>query len=345
MVFVSHLQFIDNSNPILYKCYQEVFKEGFLGVSFFFILSGFILSVNYVQKINERQISNREFWVARIARIYPLHLFTMFLALPPSFDEIFVDMGLWLSRFFTHLFLVQSFVPNSDIYFSLNMPSWSISNEFFFYLMFPLLVVFYRLYHWGKWLLLLFVLCIPLAIWLMPVAYTHKLFYINPFFRIADFILGILLYYLFKKVQNQSWTSSISTCTWLEWLSIGFFVLLFVFHKQVPIQYRYSAYYWPAMLGIIFIFAFQVGFVSRLLSNSTMILLGEISFGFYMLHQLVIRYFQFLNDRLQIIQNQYMMAGIMLLITILGSYITYRWIELPSNKRIKAWYKNQLTKV
>ena len=66
MVFGAHCYVIDNHFDI------HFFKEGFVGVSFFFMLSGFIIAYNYQKKFSENKITKRTFWVARIARIYPL---------------------------------------------------------------------------------------------------------------------------------------------------------------------------------------------------------------------------------------------------------------------------------
>ena len=74
MVFGAHCYVIDNHFDI------HFFKEGFVGVSFFFMLSGFIIAYNYQKKFSENKITKRTFWVVRIARIYPLHWLTLLIA-------------------------------------------------------------------------------------------------------------------------------------------------------------------------------------------------------------------------------------------------------------------------
>ena len=74
MVFGAHCYVLDTSFD------AHFFKEGFVGVSFFFVLSGFIIAYNYQEKLLTKTTTKRTFWVARIARIYPLHLLTLLIA-------------------------------------------------------------------------------------------------------------------------------------------------------------------------------------------------------------------------------------------------------------------------
>lgn len=99
MVFGAHCYVIDDFFD------AHFFKEGFVGVSFFFVLSGFILSYNYREKLLERRISRRTFWVARIARIYPLHWLTLFVA-AISGNYVVASGGIdWLKHFLASLTL------------------------------------------------------------------------------------------------------------------------------------------------------------------------------------------------------------------------------------------------
>lgn len=111
MVFGAHCYVVDSGFS------THVFKEGFVGVSFFFILSGFIIAYNYQKRMEERKVSKRQFWVARIARIYPLHVLTLLgVALV---GNLLTPMG-WeegLKHFIPALLLLHPFIPQMDYFF------------------------------------------------------------------------------------------------------------------------------------------------------------------------------------------------------------------------------------
>ena len=134
LVFMSHMNLFPHEEP---GFLWHLFYEGYAGVSFFFMLSGFILAYTYQQRLIDGTATVRSFYVARIARIYPLHLLALFVALfflkffnHPSPTDFF-DLGI-------NTFLLQSFIPGQEFLF--NSVSWSLSDEAFFYALFPLIV-------------------------------------------------------------------------------------------------------------------------------------------------------------------------------------------------------------
>ena len=124
---------------------------GYMGVSFFFVLSGFILVYTY----SDRVVGLREFWQMRFARIYPALFFSLLL-MAPSFFYVCLRMDVpkivpewvWPAAHLklsaiTVLTMVQTWIPQNSL--AWHMPTWSLSNEAFFYFLFPfLLPVFLR---------------------------------------------------------------------------------------------------------------------------------------------------------------------------------------------------------
>ncbi|UOR06755.1 acyltransferase [Hymenobacter aerilatus] len=348
MVFWSHIQFFDQAMyPGYNKLYNNVLSEGYIGVGFFFILSGFILSYNYDDKIINRKISFKKFWVARIARIYPLHIAGSIMAIliivnsVKSSADFFATPALSVSIFLSNITLLHSFIPDVKYFFSYNWVSWSISDELFFYIVFPFIIYFFvknKLLIKFGWVLYLL---IPVLIYYSGHSSydNHKFFYINPFFRIVDFILGINLNQLFKlEIFSRLYKKKISA-TVLEIMSIGMFAGFMYIHEDVPQVYRYSCFYWLPMSLIIFSFAYQNGYLSSLISGYFFVLLGEMSFSFYIFHQLLVRYFVFENNLMVITENPYLLVFAILMTSLFVSYLAHKYIELPCNAYIKNRYK------
>lgn len=313
--------------------YQDVLSHGYIGVSFFFILSGFILTHVYQSKIDGNKKENKKFYMARFARVYPLHLATFFIAIPLMFwGQEINSKGLLLAL--SNATLTQSYLPIKELYFSFNGPSWSICCEVFFYLCFPFLLHFFaslnKMKYYLTGVLVIAIIVLPSFI---DAHWHHGLFYVNPLFRLVDFILGMVLYDIYLNLKTKK---ALVNFTKLEFLVIAIFVLFFTWRDAVAETRLYSAFYWIPMLSIILVFAFQKGKISKLLSHKTAIWLGEISFGFYMLHHLVLRYFLLGNGRFELIANDYLIIIILLFITIAGAAISHKYFEVPINKWIRT---------
>lgn len=335
MVFLSHLWFLKDESPFMRQLYDDIFYEGYIGVSFFFILSGFVLGYSYHHKILNGEIKFSQFWLARWARIYPVHILTLMIAVPLSLNNNAVE---WINRFVLNVFLLQSFVPSKTIYFYFNSVSWSISDEWFFYIMFPFLVFMMLKKKYLKFLAILLLL-VPLALLLVKDSYHEKYFYINPLLRIGDFMLGKMLFRLYNKRREIEYINNRFVANIAEILSLGLLFVFVYYHNVIPQGYRYSCYYWVPMVFLIYTFAYSKGFISDFLSKSTLVYLGEISFTFYMIHMLVLRYYQYLPTKIPLLQKlipaQHSGALVIFAISLVSSMAIHKWYELPLNKYIK----------
>ena len=330
-VFLSHLSFLENSNSYS-KLFNNIFSEGFLGVSFFFILSGFILTYSYESRLRKKTVFIRSFYIARFARIYPMHFVTMIVALTLS-----LIVGNNDNYLLQNSLLIQSFYNDKDIFFSLNAPSWSISDEMFFYIVFPV-VLFFNI---NIRLLILFVL--TAAILYLNVYLDHDnqhyWLYISPIFRFADFLLGIILYSIYRYVKSNF--NNVNG-TILEILSMSIFILFFAYHNYLDISYRYSIYYWLPMFLIILAFAIsgsseKKGFFSKILCNKYLVWLGEISFCFYLIHLIVIRVMSSMMNKLFTDIDLIILSLLCFIVTLIASAFAYKFIEKPLNYKIKEY--------
>ena len=339
MIFLFHLFFWrDSEVKMLNWIYNNILSVGYIGVSFFFILSGFILAYNYQEKILTNKISKKDFYIARFARIYPLHLLTFIIAIPLTFHVFTNNLKLWVIQAVTNLSLTQSLIPVQNINFSFNEPSWSISAESFFYFIFPFLILLTPKLTKKRLFIpfLIFVIAaIPLLVKLVPDRFCPpSLLNINPIVRCLDFIIGIMLYNFYNFIKKKEIKVNYNL---LELFALVLFIFFFLFRHHIPNVYRYSFYYWIPMCYLILVISFQRGFISKILSNNILILLGEISFGFYLFHQLVLRYLQEFSS----IKDDITLTVLAFLLSLLISYLSYRWFETPMNKFIKKRSKKK----
>lgn len=258
-------------------------KAGWVGVSYFFVLSGFVLAWS-----SRPGTSRRQFWWRRLLRVYPLHLASLLLALAGY---------AWASTTWRELIpnvlLVQSWIPRFETFFGINSPSWSLSCELFFYACFPLLhrligrIEPARLWYWVGGVVAV-VICLPaLAYALLPDAPgmpngfpvslgQYWLVYLFPPVRALEFVLGILLA---RIVRTGRWPG-------LRPLPILALTLAcYVLALRVPFLYGLgAATIVPAMLLIPSVVDAELRGRARWLSSRPMVFLGEISFSFYLVH-------------------------------------------------------------
>ncbi|MBO1512371.1 acyltransferase family protein [Metabacillus bambusae] len=314
------------------------YQLGAAGVSFFFVLSGFILTFNYHNKINKLNKTNlKQFYKARFAKIYPLHLLTFLIALPITLlyfnpDRLYLIKLIYMS--IINLSLIQSFSPSSATYFNFNGVSWTLSVEAFFYLTFPFLIFNIRKLkiHNYKFISILLLTIVWIGLFVLNFNLNESnhfliwALHIFPVARLFEFITGIVLGLIFVKTQNN-WSSEKHSIAEIS------AVLLFMVALLISVNLHTGAvrggFFIPVWCILVYIFAHQKGIISRLLSNRLLVYLGEISFSFYMIHQLVIRYY------LQFKFVETYMTVVCFVITLILSALTYRFYEEPLRKWIR----------
>jgi peptidoglycan/LPS O-acetylase OafA/YrhL len=342
-VFLVHLYYL-NEIPYLNVVYNRIFIEGSTGVTFFFILSGFILTYNYYHRMKTLdRYQLKKFYIARVARIYPVHLMTFLISIPLFYSVIKKYPLEYSLKVVTNLTLLQSFIPLKDFYFSFNGVSWSLSNELFFYLLLPFIL--YSISNYTKKFKLTsskLIFC-GIGIWLFAftIVFMFKditihpwLFYILPMFRIIDFTVGIILGLSFISFSNK-YKPNEQSKLWsiFEILSIVLLGVAIYFVPNIPESFHYSVYYLPFMSIIIYIFAHQKGIISRMLSKKQFVFLGEISFSFYMIHQLIINYI----GSISVFRTHLILSSIgAFLASLILSAIIYTYYEIPLRNKIRT---------
>ena len=336
-VYASHLKpFLGGNSKVYDWIYENVLSIPF-GVSFFYILSGFVLSYSYRDKILLRTKKRSEFFIDRLIRIYPLHLITFFLVIPVSEEFYYMgNMFGWIIKLFSQVTLLQSFVPIKSVYFSYNGPSWSLSNALFFYAIFPIVIFILNRLRFRRYVFIitiLFLIILPFLMDQVNQEFNTWIFYVNPLFRSIDFIIGIILFSVYIKTKHYKMSGVVYSL--IEIVSILIFVGYIGAKDLIPEVIRDSYGNWLPLSIIILAFSYGKGFLSnKILNKKVFVLLGNISFGIFIFHGVVLRYFKVANNYLTI-NDPLIIVFITFTLTVVFSFLSAKYIERPLGSKIK----------
>jgi peptidoglycan/LPS O-acetylase OafA/YrhL len=310
-----------------------IIRHGYLGVDVFFMLSGYVLTHVYAGKL-ANAADYFGFIRARLARIYPLHLTTlcvlalMVVALPDFADRYPMQEERWgFTPFLASLFLVQNWAHVLPT--SWNTPAWSLSAEWFAYLIFPL---FLFATQWPRSVI------VPL------------------------FLAGSVLFVLYgaftlKGLPGLGGEGTPGMLRMTCEFAAGCMLARAVANGLRPLPpvadiVALALVLIAAILGGTFTYLVLPGFVlfvllavqesptARVLSRAPIVFLGEISYSIYLIHWILIQVSRwFLADRLAGTPWQAMWNIGLVLVCIGISTLTYRWIERPA----RAWGRSSRT--
>jgi peptidoglycan/LPS O-acetylase OafA/YrhL len=349
VIFHSNLMLM----PFMPQGSVNVITAGWLWVDFFFVLSGFIISYVYAD-IFKDVFTGASYWKylkARFARVYPLHFITMIwcaigaaitihyaTSMHPFFADMINPAAVIPSAFFLHSLGLYISAP-------LNTPSWSLSTEWWIYMIFPVLVpIFYRLNSLGK-------ILAAVAIGGLFVFIKYYLSSLHPFYPgapptlnlIVDFgifrcLAGFLLGMLAFKVYVDKTAMQLFRQTWV-------FITLFaglLLAMQFGTEDLLVVCFFPF---VILAAAHNRTGVEHLLKAPVLQRLGDWSFSIYMVHVPIMYIFwiyqtiqhptmfeQFPPEQIE--PPNYVLGGLFCAIVVgltLGvAYLTYRYIEVPA---------------
>jgi peptidoglycan/LPS O-acetylase OafA/YrhL len=340
-VVFSHLGFLRTIDNPIRPIAETFFYEGYSGVSFFFVLSGFIICHAYEKRLKEKSISIKKYILLRLLRIYPLHVFII----PFVFYLFFRNIPDYITCIAFNITLLQSWIPIPMYYFSLNAVSWSLSVELFFYLIF---IFIYKVRNITliKIALIWFII---IAVSLAVVIYQgndkyvvngelnigHWVFYINPIFRLLDFIVGILIY---RCTNNKKEDNYLDIKEVISILLLIVAMYVFTTYK-FPEVLRAQILYLPIMAFIIYSFSKGKGVISKYLKNKYFIMLGKASFSLYITHQPIINIAYTIYQKKEQFFSLVMFAILLTIFCILFSIFFFKIIEEPMYNYLKAKIK------
>ena len=258
--------------------------SGYYGVTFFFVLSGFVLAYNYWDRLKGKR-NLWDFAVARFARVYPLYIAVLlFVAARQGTSP---DLVL-------HVLAIQAWSPDIYVAYAYNGPGWSIGVEFFLYATLPLLL---PLVAWAERRRGLALMAVGVAVAMLGLAAwfiftgrsdllwtdpesAHRWLYRTPLTRVGDFLLGVIAARVYVGWRRGSWPAH----------AMIYGALIAAAVVAISRGYLYSAWSWdvayaiPAVLLVLGLALAPKNHIARVLAHPKIVLLGEASFALYLIH-------------------------------------------------------------
>lgn len=334
---------------------------GYIGVSFFFILSGFILGWNYLPRYADGRIPPREFWRARLARVYPVYVLALLASAPyfvlrvlreqPTHSAAAFELGRVSTLVLT---LTQSWIPRYAT--AWNSPAWSLSVEAFFYALFPLLAVGVVAIPKRRVTRVLAATCgaalVAPALYLLlrPDGLAFPRFNSDgswldglrymPLPHLPQFGAGLVAARWLLDRESAPGASRIGDVTWpvLGLAALALALLMTVGYYPLY-AFVHDGLLAPIFLAIIVLLARGGGPLVRLLSRPTLTLLGEASYGLYLLHLPVSVWLMIVGKRfgLDLDAGHGALAfALYLPLAILTSVVALRTVEEPMRRAIRS---------
>ena len=331
---------IASSGP---RAVAHIVDSGFAAVSFFFVLSGFVLSYSYVDRGGAVKGSRRAFWAARFARIYPAYFLAFLIAAPyhvhwalrvNQLHAAVLKLG---AGAVAVLSLQQAWTPWTAWYW--NFPAWSVSVEAFFYLAFPFVALKLKKFNIracfiGMAVLWLLALLVPVTLCLtrgvvpvigdriqMAVEYT-------PLLRLPEFLIGLLL----GRAYVLGFRFPPAAAKAIGFLSAVALLACLAYGPAIPRPVLANGLLAPLFALLIYSLAEGQGWLARGLSLPFLVLLGEASYGIYIL-QIPVSYV----FRVPPPHHSFATFGLYLIALIGTALLSWRFVESPLRGRIRQW--------
>ncbi len=315
---------------------------GFTAVGFFFLLSGFILTYSNGLEYASGKADTRRFWIARFARVYPIYFLVMLWS--GYINRGSFRQHIHIFAFIADLLMVQSWSIRTVSFF--NVPAWSLSVEAFFYLVFPFVVLRLRPRSLKVGLLMFAVsyaailaigavglIVDPQASW-SDVDWSpgaHNLVFAlrrYPLLHLPEFFCGIILGWMY--LQSSVSVRFAQVAVWSSLAGLGIALAL---SWHMPFLVLHNGLLMP-LFALLVIGLTQPNFVSKSLSVAPMLLLGEASYSFYLIHfnfkEITLRSWGWATSVANLVPR--------LLILVPLCVCLHLWVERPARRLILQWW-------
>lgn len=338
--FIAALIVVISHFGVKISLFENMSLSGQLMVTFFFVLSGFVMTISQITKKN---ISLKSYWLSRLTRIVPLYICAMAFILCYFFSK---DLEISKTTIALNLLFLQSWF-STDISFAINYPSWSLSVEMVFYFIFPFILfyikkvrlkadilMFIALLFWGITQLFIMVALLSEGDDFLAFVSEEMITY-HPFAHLCSFILGVAggVFFIEKRPHIKS--------RLLSTVASGGILLILIFSlinenvlRELPIALG-SSLFAPLFLILILVVASSSHSAPSKLHSRLFVLLGESSYALYIL-QIPLKSL-YNNTVGEFVHISPLFDFILLLIfMIVGAVLSFILFERPVNKLLRS---------
>lgn len=333
---ISFLRVLAVISVMLYHFKVPFITGGLLGVDVFFVISGYLMTEIILTKINSGSFNILDFYKRRIQRIIPALLFLIILLSGFSFLFLRDDIKQFFRySFFSELFISNLFYIGNSGYFdnssqnNILLHTWSLSVEWQFYIIYPLILLLFRKIYLRNNKLFFFIFCFFVILSLLTMLYYSEYNTILAFYSLStrawELLIGGVVY-----LVKTNWKIEQSQKTKI-WLSISsYFAILFC------ILFINDNDAWPSYYTIIPVLATAVLlFVNgdyKLYRHRLVIFTGNISYSLYLWHWPLFVIFQYFGI-------QYTEVTIVILIILSFAFASLSYFLIEKNKHLQSVWK------
>ncbi|MGY1745237.1 acyltransferase family protein [Blastococcus sp. SYSU D00695] len=286
-----------------------VSEVGGTGVGFFFVLSGFVLAWG-----TEPRLPARTFYRRRLARVYPSDLAT--LAVAAAVPVVAADRS--VEGAVANAFMVQAWFRDDDVVYAMNGVSWSLSCEAFFYAVFPLAVLAVRRCpRWTSWSLAGLGLGLAAAAALVAPSLADHL----PPVRLSEFLLGLVAGVAFRDGWRPRVPGLLAGTVLVVALGVSAAVRAPVINAIMAV---------PFLLVVLSAAGRDLTGSGGWLASRALVLAGEASFAFYLVHELVI-----VNLTRVLPEDSAVQVPVIATAAVLAAVALHLLVERPGNRLLR----------
>lgn len=331
----------------LYGKLPSVLAAGSIVVTFFFVLSGFVIAITNV----DRPLEVGKFYLNRVGRIFPVYFLALMLYMS-AFDSPMAVPEYWYS-----VAMVQTWVYPYSL--ALNAPGWSISVEMFFYFIAPgMIFLAGRRFgmHWGWWLSFAFVLWVVTQFILASLnrppfnpgypSLGNDIISYLPVSHLCSFVCGFAGGIAYKQGCLQNLKERDKVLLLLLSLWFCWYVSKSGFRLNAFFELRFaygSSFYAVVFLPIIYFSALANRLVSKVIAFPLMVFLGEASYSLYILQMPVHVYYErYISNLIPMEAEQ--KFWLFFVILVVCSCFSYLLIEKPISTMVRRALTSGKTK-